>query len=124
MYNEIVSSHFMNPLNVGELDSPDEIVKIGNAVCGDTIVMHLALGEDGTIKEVRYRAYGCAVSIATASIASEYFTGHNVAALSSTPNETLAALLGELEPNQKHCVDILLELRMRICEQLGGVISQ
>ncbi|WP_127532032.1 iron-sulfur cluster assembly scaffold protein [Paenibacillus kobensis] len=120
MYNEIVARHFMDPMNVGELASPDETVRIGNAVCGDTIIMHLAL-EDGRITDVKYRAYGCAVSIATASIASEYFTGKELKELSGRSNAELAALLGELEPNQKHCIDIMLELRERACASVQGV---
>ncbi|GFN33273.1 iron-sulfur cluster assembly scaffold protein [Paenibacillus xylaniclasticus] len=120
MYNEIVAKHFMEPVNVGELESPDETVRIGNAVCGDTIIMHLAL-QEGRITDVKYRAYGCAVSIATASIASEFFMGKELKELSALDNAELAALLGDLEPNQKHCIDIMLELREQVCATVQGV---
>ncbi|MDO7485896.1 iron-sulfur cluster assembly scaffold protein [Peribacillus frigoritolerans] len=68
MYNEIITEHFMNPRNIGELEHPSRVIKIGNAVCGDTIILHIAYNNNQEITDVRYKAYGCATSIATVSV--------------------------------------------------------
>lgn len=109
VYNDIVCEHFMNPRNVGELQQADYMVEIGNPICGDTVHMYLQV-EGGTIKDVRYKAYGCSVSLATASILSEKVKGQEMDSLRSYTREDVEEWLGELEPSQMHCVDIGLNI--------------
>ncbi|NOV00851.1 iron-sulfur cluster assembly scaffold protein [Paenibacillus planticolens] len=109
MYNAIISDHFMNPRNIGEIIDPDLAFRIGNPVCGDTI--HVCVNfHESKIKEIKYKAYGCATSIATASIFSENVQGKAIDELCGMTPSSRAELLGELEPNQKHCLDILNKL--------------
>lgn len=68
MYNAIISDHFMNPRNIGDIIHPDMEFRIGNPICGDTIHVCVNFHESNKIKEIKYKAYGCAASIATASI--------------------------------------------------------
>lgn len=105
MFNEIISNHFMNPQNVGEMTNPDFVVEIGNPICGDTIHMFL-LVENQTITDVSYLSYGCSTSIATASILSEVVKGRTFNEIASYQKSDVEDWLGELEPSQNHCVDI------------------
>ncbi|HTG71063.1 MAG TPA: iron-sulfur cluster assembly scaffold protein [Candidatus Udaeobacter sp.] len=114
MYNAIISEHFMSPRNIGELEMPDERIKIGNPICGDTIHVGIELKED-LIFDIKYKAYGCAASIATASIFSEYVKGKTLQQIRDTPLADKETMLGELEPNQMHCYEILLELFHSMC---------
>lgn len=109
MYNDIIAEHFMNPRNIGELERPDERISIGNPICGDTIHLDVAF-KDGRIADMKYKAYGCATSIATASVFSEFAIGKTVSEIRETSSGEREAMLGELEPNQMHCLDILSEL--------------
>ncbi|WP_274651098.1 iron-sulfur cluster assembly scaffold protein [Paenibacillus humicola] len=85
MYNPTIAEHFMNPRNIGELETSDETVRIGNPICGDTI--HMQVLFDGDIAaDVKYKAYGCAASIATASIFSEYVKGRSLTEIRQTPH--------------------------------------
>lgn len=110
MYNEIITEHFMNPRNIGELDHPDHIVKIGNSICGDTIVLHVRYAAEGRIADVKFKAYGCATSIATASVFSAYIINKTDSELLGISRSEMELLLGELEPSQMHCLDIMAEL--------------
>ncbi|MFJ7309757.1 iron-sulfur cluster assembly scaffold protein [Peribacillus frigoritolerans] len=110
MYNEIITEHFMNPRNIGELEHPSRVIKIGNAVCGDTFILHIAYNNNQEITDVRYKAYGCATSIATVSVFSEFIQNKCISDLSAVSETEIEALLGELEPNQMHCLDIMKEL--------------
>lgn len=105
MFNDIISEHFMNPKNVGEIDDPDYVVEINNPVCGDTV--HMFLNVDGDqILEVKYLAYGCSTSIATVSILSEIIKKKSFNEISNITREEVTEWLGELEPSQYHCIDI------------------
>ncbi|MBH5318815.1 iron-sulfur cluster assembly scaffold protein [Paenibacillus sp. GSMTC-2017] len=109
MYNSIIVDHFTSPRNIGELEDRDEEISIGNPVCGDTIHLHLKKN-DKTIVDVKFKAYGCATSIATASVFSEYIKNKTIDQIRETVNPAREEMLGELEPSQRHCLDILAQL--------------
>ena len=68
MYTEQVMDHFTHPRNMGELADANGIGEVGNAKCGDIMRIYLKI-EDGIVKDVRFKSYGCASAIATSSIA-------------------------------------------------------
>lgn len=105
MFNEIISQHFMNPKNTGELRNPDFVIEISNPICGDTIHMFLEV-ESECITKVSYLSYGCSTSIATASIISEVIKEKTFNEISKFNREDVIKWLGELEPAQSHCIDI------------------
>jgi nitrogen fixation protein NifU and related proteins len=109
MYNPIIVDHFSNPRNAGEIKDKDYQIKIGNPVCGDTIFLDLKLEQNHVI-DAKFRAYGCAGSIATASIFSEYILGKSISQIVQTPESYKEKMLGELEPPQMHCLHILKQL--------------
>lgn len=110
MYNSIIVNHFSNPRNVGELTKKSHVIKIGNPVCDDQISMDLDWDENFKICDVKYRAYGCATSIATASLFSEFARGKTLSEIAETPHTTIEEMLGDLEPSQMHCLELLKSL--------------
>ena len=70
MYSEKVMEHFSNPRNVGEIENADGVGTVGNAKCGDTMKMFLEV-EDGVIKDVKFKTFGCGAAIATSAMATE-----------------------------------------------------
>jgi len=111
MYNNIIIENFTNPKNTAELTEHDFIINTGNPVCDDRISIWVKL-ENNKISATRQKAYGCATSLATASIFSEYIKGKQIVDFEKTHNvEQMAIeLLGELEPSQMHCYEIFSEL--------------
>lgn len=110
MYNAKIVKHFSNPLNTGELENPDHVIEIGNPFCDDRINLHFNVDEQKSVSDVKFLAYGCSVAIATGSIFSEYILGKSVEDIKQTPDEEVCEMLGDLEPHQRHCQDILKDL--------------
>lgn len=117
--NPTLVDHFMNPRNSGTLEVFDISVKIGNPVCGDTVEMDIRLDEAAVVDEVRYRAYGCSASLATASLLSEFIKGKNAVMLAAVSGEDIAILIGELAPRERHCRDFASEIIQTITQQLS-----
>lgn len=109
MYNELIVENFSSPSHSGALEAPDLTFKLGNPVCGDRIEIdaHIA---DAKISEAKYRAWGCATSIATANIFCKYIEKKQLLDLVKTPKQDIEQLLGELDPSQVHCLEMLHEL--------------
>lgn len=74
LYSEKVMDHFANPRNVGELPGANGIGEVGNAKCGDIMKMYLKI-EDDTVRDVRFKTFGCGAAVATSSIATEMIKG-------------------------------------------------
>lgn len=75
---------------------------VGNPVCGDQMTMYLQI-EDGKIKDVRWKTYGCASAIASTSALSELIKGESLdAALKIGPKE-ITDFLGGLPEHKFHC---------------------
>ena len=71
MYNPTIIENFSRPTNVGELESPTFVVEIGNPVCDDKVKLFVSI-ENNEIKDVLFKAYGCATSIASANILCDF----------------------------------------------------
>jgi nitrogen fixation NifU-like protein len=115
MYNPTIVKHFSEPFFVGELSNPTHIIEVGNPVCGDRIRVRLYINQ-GRVEQVRYHAWGCATSLATGDIFCEAVQGKTLQDIEYLNLEQRADLLGELEPSQYHCVDILHALYERLLQ--------
>ena len=45
-YTDKVMDHFMNPRNVGELQDPDGVGRVGNPSCGDIMEFQIKVEND------------------------------------------------------------------------------
>jgi nitrogen fixation NifU-like protein len=104
-YTEKVMDHFANPRNVGSIDNPDGIGKVGNPVCGDLMELTIKVEED-RIVDVRFRTFGCGAAIATSSILTEMVKGKTIKEALEITAEHVAAALGGLPPKKLHCSNL------------------
>ena len=75
--NEKIKEHFRNPQNVGEIESPEGMGAINNPVCGDTTKLYLRI-KDGVVEDAKFLSFGCAVTIASASVFTEKIKGKEI----------------------------------------------
>ena len=113
MFNEIIVKNFSDPVFAAELDAATAAIEIGNPVCGDRIRVQLDVA-DGIIKQARYQAWGCATSLATGNVFCAWIDGKPLGVALDTSDGDIEALLGELEPSQHHCLEMLRMLFQRL----------
>ncbi|MCF8054349.1 MAG: Fe-S cluster assembly scaffold protein NifU [Deltaproteobacteria bacterium] len=101
-YSEKVMEHFHNPRNVGIIDQPDGVGKVGNAVCGDIMELYLKVAKE-VIVDAKFRTFGCGAAIATSSMVTELIKGKTVAEARRISNQAVAEALGGLPPIKMHC---------------------
>ncbi len=101
-YSDIVIDHFENPRNMGEIESADGEAEVGNPTCGDVTKIFLKI-EDGRIVDVRFKTFGCAAAIASASMTTELIKGKTLDEALKVTNELVAKELGGLPAAKLHC---------------------
>lgn len=107
IYSDKVKEHFVNPKNI--LDDEGKINEdgrgeIGNAICGDMMLMLIEVDkEKKIIKDCKWQTYGCASAIASTSVLSEMVIGMSLEeAYKIKPADIMKKLEGL--PNHKiHC---------------------
>ncbi|PLW80874.1 iron-sulfur cluster assembly scaffold protein [Candidatus Woesearchaeota archaeon] len=77
-YTKKVIEHFTNPKNVGEIDNPSGHAIEGSPACGDMVNIDIKVDDKGIIEDVKFKSYGCASNIATASVATELAKGKTI----------------------------------------------
>lgn len=92
MYQEIILDYYRNPRNKGVLPNPDIVSHDVNPSCGDEIVMHVIV-KDGMIANCRFSGKGCAISIAAASMLTEYALGKSVDVVAKFNKEDILGLI-------------------------------
>jgi nitrogen fixation NifU-like protein len=102
MYSEKVMEHFQNPRNVGEIENADGVGQVGNPRCGDIMKMYLKI-EDGIIKDVKFKTFGCGSAIASSSMATELIKGKTIEEAMKITNKAVAEALDGLPPVKMHC---------------------
>ena len=73
-YSETIKHHYHHPLNTGKLSNYTHSAEQLNPLCGDEIKVYLDV-KDNRIRDIRYEARGCMISIAAASVLSEFVKG-------------------------------------------------
>lgn len=118
LYSEKLLDHFRNPRNYGALTDPDISCESFNPLCGDRIRIEVKI-ENKSVKDVRFRGDGCAISIAAASLLTEFI-------LTTDPNnisddQLIAALESDIKPARNQCALLPLEaLRTGLKIYLSG----
>ena len=102
LYSEKVMEHFKNPRNVGEIENPDGIGRVGNPVCGDIMELYIKV-DNNTITDAKFKTFGCGAAIATSSMVTELVKGKSINEALDISNKAVAKALGGLPPVKMHC---------------------
>ena len=77
LYQEVILDHSKSPRNFGVLDQYTCTAEGNNPMCGDQLTVYVDVKDD-IVSDVSFRARGCAISVASASMMSSIIKGKTI----------------------------------------------
>jgi nitrogen fixation NifU-like protein len=111
LYRDYILEHYKSPHHFGSLDQHDLEAHDVNPLCGDELKVQLAVDENGVITDIAFDGTGCAISQASASIASDEYIGMKVDDVSKLTYGWIEELLGiDISPTRQKCAQLNLKV--------------
>jgi nitrogen fixation NifU-like protein len=111
LYRDYILEHYKTPHHFGSLEQHDLEAHDVNPLCGDELKVQLAVDENGVITDIAFEGTGCAISQASASIASDEYIGMKVDEVTKLDHAWIQDLLGiEISPTRKKCAQLNLKV--------------
>ena len=109
-YSQKVIEHFTSPQNVGDIPEADATSTEGSPACGDMITYTLKINpETKVIEDIRFKSFGCASNIATASIATILAKGKKLEDVKKLKHSDVTQALDGLPAVKLHCSVLAVE---------------
>ncbi len=109
IYAEEMISHYEHPHNKGKLEKPDIMLHENNPVCGDEMTVYCRI-ENGILKEVSFDGEGCAISVGTASMLTDFAKGKSLEEIERMDFNTIKELIGiDPGPARVKCATLALK---------------
>ena len=112
-YTEKVLEHFRNPHNVGKIENPDGIGKVGNMVCGDVMWIYIKVKKDSRdeeiIHEIKFETFGCVAALATSSALTDLAKGKTLEEALKINKDDVINFLEELPSIKIHCSLLVID---------------
>jgi len=93
LYRDYILDHYKRPHNFGELETHDLEGHEHNPLCGDELGVQIRV-KDGKIADLKFNGHGCAISQASASIASDELIGMELEEVGELNADWMLELLG------------------------------
>lgn len=77
LYKATILEHNRNPRNYGKPDAWTHEAEGLNAICGDLVHVYLTI-KDGVLADINYSGESCAISMASASMMTEFSQGMTI----------------------------------------------
>lgn len=112
LYTDTVKEHFFHPKNIFITEeeakkyekTADGVGQVGSPQCGDVMRMFIKVDEKSqTIKECKWRTFGCASAIASTSMLSTMVIGMKLEEAKKITPQDIVKALGGLPARKIHC---------------------
>ena len=108
IYRQNILEHYKNPDNSENLSNYDIKTQANNPSCGDEIEIKIKL-DNNRIKDAKFNAKGCAISIASADILLENLKNKPLSYIKKLGYKDIIKFLGtELTPSRMNCAMLSL----------------
>lgn len=105
-YSDKVRKYFLHPKNMGEIKNASGIGEVGNPTCGDIMKVYIKVenkkGQE-IIKDIKFKAFGCAAAIATSSMTTQLAKGKTLEEAEKIGMNSVVESLGGLPKIKLHC---------------------
>ncbi len=127
-YSSKVLEHFKNPRNVGTLNKDAKNVGtglVGAPECGDVMRLQIEVDDaTGTIRDAKFKTFGCGSAIASSSLATEWLKGKSLADAMKIDNMDIVEELA-LPPVKIHCsvlAEDAIKAAIKDYQQKNGIV--
>ena len=123
--HSIVADHFYTPRNVGDAAEPSFTGRSASLSCGAHVRFSIQVNEAHAVSQARFRAAGCNVLVAAASVLTERVTGLSTAD-AALFGQNPAALIEQLgvEPANAQCVEMACEALLDAIRDYSNVARE
>ncbi|MGV8169379.1 MAG: iron-sulfur cluster assembly scaffold protein [Candidatus Nanoarchaeia archaeon] len=119
LYRQELLELYRNPKNKGIMLNPHIHTDDSNPLCGDQVEIFVRLDKEGKVKEAMFEGKGCVISIASASLLTDYIKGKTLKEIEYITREDLLDLIGiNLSPSRIKCAVLPLATLKK------GILSQ
>jgi len=114
MYHENILEHCKNPSNFGNLSNFNIKTHAHNPLCGDEIEIKIKI-EKNKIKDAKFTAKGCAISLASADILLDNIKNKSINDIKKLNEKDLLKFLEvEINPARMNCALLALNALQKI----------
>ncbi len=109
LYQQQILDHYQNPRNFYKMNDSTHRFFMQNLSCGDEVEIFLKVKNE-IIKEASFEGEGCSISIASASILTEFLIDKNIDEVKKFDYDVILDLLGiPLTTSRMKCAVMSLE---------------
>jgi nitrogen fixation NifU-like protein len=124
VYKETILDHYRHPRNFGDLPNANAHARDANNLCGDVIEMQASVNAE-MIDDVRFKGQGCAISMATASMLTEFSKGKPISEVRKLGKDDLIKLLGaDPGPARIECALLALDVLKATISAQQGILPE
>ncbi|MFA5106235.1 MAG: SUF system NifU family Fe-S cluster assembly protein [Candidatus Micrarchaeia archaeon] len=111
LYREIILDNYRNPQNRRAIKNADARAIDANPLCGDQIQVMLKM-DKGRVSDASFQGEGCAISVAVASMLTEWAKGKSEKQLLAMEKKGILDMLGGIDPGPSRIKCAMLPLKV------------